>query len=476
MAFVVAEFVQMRPTNACLRSLPSIKSLLVMIALLCCLAFPGSTVAQVRMVGDGPAQDMSLLQTVALLSQMIDGLDDDEPLTPEEADEFRELSAQLISAAEGQGPQNANEASEPPSDDEQAQAPEPTVRDQAIIEAATGLTDQVQAFEGDLDVIRESLMKVDHAIWERMASGPYTAASMQESVMRLTERLTAAATTVARDPTLSSNGDIATPLVGLFGPVTMATRQFHLDGLSAALATSAASMLATGEPGYSPQLGNEPVQTSLAALRQTIIGVRGQTPAATFTTEANLLRMFIVPAANSASDADTAAQNARRSLISTSPEAMFARRDLLSALIGLEDRTSPRIHIISAVYGDLRRGASASRSCDASRTIREHCQSRLLCSVTSSSDGPRNQTNLCGFDPIPLARPENQRIEIRYACYRGRRDEWDSLARNPHIDPSNDRRFDASHPGALTARVLRAQNWTLQCAADEAVLLQGVND
>jgi hypothetical protein len=462
----------MRPTNACLRSLPSIKSLLVMIALLCSLAFCGSAAAQVRVVGDGSAQDIPILQAVAQLSQMINGLDGDAPLTPEEAQRFRELGAQLIAAAQAQGPEHEDEAVDRPS----GEVPEASINHQAIMEAADGLIGQLQRFQGDLEAVRESLMNVDKAIWERIASAPYTAASMQSSVESLAERLTTATAFVARDPTLSSNEDIATRLIGLITPITRATRQFHLVELSKAIADSGELMFAINEPGYTPQLANEGVQTNTMALRQTIIGVRGQTPAATFTTEANLLRMFIVPAANSASDADTAAQNARRSLISTSPEAMVARRDLLSALIGLEDRTSPRIHIISAVYGDLRRGASASRSCDASRTIREHCQGRLLCSVTSSSDGPRNQTNLCGFDPIPLARPENQRIEIRYACYRGRRDEWDSLARNPHIDPSNDRRFDASHPGALTARVLRAQNWTLQCAADEAVLLQGVND
>lgn len=89
-----------------------------------------------------------------------------------------------------------------------------------------------------------------------------------------------------------------------------------------------------------------------------------------------------------------------------------------------------RIHIISAQYGDL----ETDRTCDAKSYFRSKCEGHPHCpvSTTSNSDpAPLSITGseLCGYEPAPLAGAGVNKAEVSYACVRFGKRSWDDVER-----------------------------------------------
>jgi hypothetical protein len=79
----------------------------------------------------------------------------------------------------------------------------------------------------------------------------------------------------------------------------------------------------------------------------------------------------------------------------------------------------PRIHIISARYGDLRSGASKSRQCDATAYFVGACEGKMSCPVPPSTGAAADTLegkNVCGYEPAPLAPDGRSLAEVSYRC------------------------------------------------------------
>jgi hypothetical protein len=84
----------------------------------------------------------------------------------------------------------------------------------------------------------------------------------------------------------------------------------------------------------------------------------------------------------------------------------------------LKDRPL-KIHIISATYGVL----GTRRTCDAKAYFRAKCEGQAKCPVPSTATpdpAPLSVTGseVCGYDPAPLADAGANKAEVKYSCVR----------------------------------------------------------
>ncbi|MEM8971184.1 MAG: hypothetical protein AAGD43_03870 [Pseudomonadota bacterium] len=89
----------------------------------------------------------------------------------------------------------------------------------------------------------------------------------------------------------------------------------------------------------------------------------------------------------------------------------------------------PRIHIISASYGDIRRNARRHRVCNVIKNTRAKCQRKPKCMDTA---GAIELADLCGADPVPFAQPLKKGLRLSYVCMRGGDRLWHALQLYPN--------------------------------------------
>lgn len=139
----------------------------------------------------------------------------------------------------------------------------------------------------------------------------------------------------------------------------------------------------------------------------------------------------------------------------------LARVDVVAGLKTLrgaiDKRTSilePRIQIVTAFYGDLRRGARRKRRCDATDALRKHCQRLKNCVI--GAETVKISQALCGYDPAPFADPSIKGLYIEYLCRTGGDEYWQALDAAPYP-------LDKDDPAPLVA-VLRLPTTRISCA------------
>jgi hypothetical protein len=84
----------------------------------------------------------------------------------------------------------------------------------------------------------------------------------------------------------------------------------------------------------------------------------------------------------------------------------------------------PRIHVLSATYGDLRPGAPKWRTCDATATLTSTCERLRTCPIPAPA-------NLCGFDPAAPASDAIKGLTVTYQCVTGDDSLWATLGGKP---------------------------------------------
>lgn len=139
----------------------------------------------------------------------------------------------------------------------------------------------------------------------------------------------------------------------------------------------------------------------------------------------------------------------------------LARVDVVAGLKTLrgaiDKRTSilePRIQIVTAFYGDLRRGTRRKRRCDATDALRKLCQRQKNCAV--GAETVKIWQALCGYDPAPFADPSIKGLYVEYLCRTGGEKYWQTLDAAPSP-------LDKDDPAPLVA-VLRLPTTRISCA------------
>jgi hypothetical protein len=84
----------------------------------------------------------------------------------------------------------------------------------------------------------------------------------------------------------------------------------------------------------------------------------------------------------------------------------------------------PRIHILQARYGDLRKRPPNSRVCNAAASMSTQCERATNCLIPASTD-------LCGFDPMAQANEADKGLLVWYQCVTGSDQVWSRIAGIP---------------------------------------------
>ena len=85
------------------------------------------------------------------------------------------------------------------------------------------------------------------------------------------------------------------------------------------------------------------------------------------------------------------------------------------------------MHIVSAVYGDLREGADGARRCDATAVLVQKCERKDKCDIGELAV-------LCGYDPAPFAENRDKTLLLTYSCVSSVDNRyWNRLQRNREV-------------------------------------------
>ena len=140
----------------------------------------------------------------------------------------------------------------------------------------------------------------------------------------------------------------------------------------------------------------------------------------------NVLEAKLNPAASASAQATELT-----TLISSDADnikAIRASSNALTKLVALERQiesvvaevVAPRVHVVNAIYGDIRDGASDARRCDATAALVESCERAKTCTITT----PRE---ICGYDPVPFAEIRHKALVLTYSCVSADDGYWNFL-------------------------------------------------
>lgn len=344
---------------------------------------------------------------------------------------------------------------------------------------AQELTAHLTVFDGDENPHSDAIIDILLPLHKKLGSQLEKSQSKSVDYFEALNMQYAAMITNINDNTaLQSKNEINNAIKTLVDQLFKIQRTYFASDAFANLA-DATKILVNDEANYRARLLDVSVQQSLSEVSNLIDTKLVTVPETLFTNKANQLTSLIFTAASS-TDAIKEQIALNRKRIITAPAAMAARDALIKALTDLNDSLGKRIHIESAMYGDMGKGASSKRRCDATKAIRTECQGKNSCSVTTEL---KSAVNLCGFDPIPLAENKTKKLAIGYFCIETDKAGWDSLALYPDRDPGTAQSRNASaslpklnkHNRFFRRKVFFSQgSWEFRCEANEAVLYEAV--
>ena len=86
----------------------------------------------------------------------------------------------------------------------------------------------------------------------------------------------------------------------------------------------------------------------------------------------------------------------------------------------VQEAVGPRVHVVSARYGDIRADAAEGRTCDATAAVVKSCERTSNCTIEEPS-------SVCGYDPVPFAEARHKALVITYSCVVADDDYWNRL-------------------------------------------------
>jgi len=339
----------------------------------------------------------------------------------------------------------------------------PDQRAQAVIDAVAAAFEAIKSYSGDDAEITSYLQPLDEAINQKLAVHTPVGGTMSDAAfIELVGKLKMA---VESRNYLANESSLTEALMAI--EAIAASARFHNQvKLLQSLSKAVNGVVNKQDAIYLPELGNIEFQTQIASLIAVLETASATPPAVKFNTRAAAISALLDPGGTEKTKAEY--QQLIR-LIRETPDAILNYKTLLARLVAIGGRSSRRLHILAAEYGDLRKGAKSSRRCNAVAKIRADCQSKASCAIP----GTATVENYCGYDPVPLVDASNKSIAIRYFCMTTSKDGWDMLAIDPYRNPNNSERLTINHPRAHLAVLKVGAAGKLTCASDTSALYGG---
>ena len=115
----------------------------------------------------------------------------------------------------------------------------------------------------------------------------------------------------------------------------------------------------------------------------------------------------------------------------------------------LDPSVEPKIHIVTATFGDVRKGAEATKQCDATPTLVNLCERDDECKM-------RTAEVLCGYDPAPFTATRHKSLTVKYSCVTAADEYWTQLQIDRDMSLEKHPSFEV---------VLRSQSASFRCNA-----------
>ena len=119
-------------------------------------------------------------------------------------------------------------------------------------------------------------------------------------------------------------------------------------------------------------------------------------------------------------------------------EAITASPIALRKLVSLKKRieivvkeaVTPKVHVVKAVYGDIRDSAINARRCDATAALVKSCERANNCTIATPKE-------ICGYDPVPFTEIRHKALVLSYSCVSADDDYWNLLQQDRRASLKN---------------------------------------